>query len=164
MNSGPVIPLESLRFLRRRIAEMHAPVPISAKLVAENIAFGAAVLGAGHVELVDKDAWWFVASNFNWLAAGAAARTEAELFERMLPFPEQGPTAHRAEIYVAVFAAEAYYRVGEAVTWIRGGSSKDALPDAGVTPPWCTTVVGFRLDARTGQTRTRFEGASAGRA
>ena len=163
MNSGPVIPPESLRFLRRRIAEMHAPVPISAKLVAENIAFGAAVLGAGHVEHVNQDAWWFVASNFNWLAAGAAARTEADLFERMLPFPEQGPTAHRAEIYVAVFAAEAYYRVGEAVTWIRGGSTRDALPDAGVTPPWCTTVVGFRLDAHS-TTPTGLQGAPAGRA
>ena len=73
---------------------------IDGKVIAENIAFGAAALGAGHVELVDRDGWWFVASEFNWLRESKAHDKEIELFETMLPFPEQSPTGHRAEIYV----------------------------------------------------------------
>ena len=127
---------------------MHAPVLVNAKLIAENIAFGAGVLGAGHIELVDKDGWWFVASDFNWLAASQdrSNKREIELFEKMLPFPEQGPTGHRAEIYVTVFATNAYFRLGDEVTWIRGAPLPPPLPDAKVTPPWCVNVIGFRLD------------------
>ncbi len=121
---------------------------LDAKLIAENIAFGAAVLGAGHVELVDRDGWWFVASEFNWLDASKAHAAEIDLFRTILPFPEQSPTGHRAEIYVTAFAVEAYFRLGEDVTWIRGerpGPALRDLPDAGVVPPWCRHVLAFRL-------------------
>ena len=119
--------------------------PVDAKLIAENIAFGAAVLGAGHIEMVDRNGWWFVASEFNWLAASKAHGEAMELFEKMLPFPEQSATGHRAEIYVTAFAAQAYFRIGDAVAWVRGEPTAGALPDAGVTPPWCDNVLGFRL-------------------
>ena len=143
---------------------------VAAKTIAENIAFGAAVLGSGHIELVDHEGWWFVASEFNWLAASKAHEREIELFERILPFPEQSPTGHRAEIYVTAFATTAYFRIGNAVTWLRGEPTTDQpttpsnpkhdtsptptsaprpgadppLPDANITPPWCNTVVAFR--------------------
>ena len=83
---------DALEFLRRRIAGMFPGRRIDGKLIAENIAFGAAVLGAGHVELVDRGGWWFVASEFNWLVGSKAHTSEIELFEAMLPFPEQSPT------------------------------------------------------------------------
>ena len=151
--SGPqAIGEDSARFLRRRVRDMLAPARPTGKLIAENIAFGAAVLGAGHVELVEKNGWWFVASDFNWLAASSAHQREGELFERMLPFPEQSSTGHRGEIYVVLFAADAYYRVGEHAVWIRGDRAaalaNAPLPDAGVTPPWCATVIGFQMPAR----------------
>jgi len=126
---------------------MLGDVRIDAKLIAENIAFGAAVLGAGHIELVDRGGWWFVASEFNWLAASKAHVEAIELFERMLPFPEQSATGHRTEIYVTAFATQAYFRIGDAVTWIRGERASGPLPDAGVTPPWCGHVLAFRLAA-----------------
>lgn len=118
---------------------------IDGKLIAENIAFGAAVLGAGHVELVDRDGWWFVASEFNWLRGSEAHDEEIELFEAMLPFPEQSPTGHRAEIYVTAFADTAYFRIGDAVTWLRGEAIEGDLPDRAVVPSWCTNVLAFRL-------------------
>lgn len=118
---------------------------VTPKLIAENIAFGAAVLGAGHIELVDSGPWWFVASEFNWLTASRAHDHEIELFEGLLPFPEQSPTGHRAEIYVTAFAEQAYFRIGDRVIWIRGEPVPGELPDAGVTPPWCTNVLAFRL-------------------
>jgi len=136
---------ESLGFLRRRLVRMLPGERIEAKQIAENVAFGAAVLGAGHVELVDDGGWWFVASEFNWLRASRVHAREMELFETILPFPEQSPAGHRAEIYVTAFAATAYFRVGDAVTWIRGSAPDGALPDAGVVPPWCTNVLAFRM-------------------
>ena len=132
-------------FLRRRIAGMFPGRRIDAKLIAENIAFGAAVLGAGHVELVDRGGWWFVASEFNWLAVSRAHDKEVELFETILPFPEQSPTGHRAEIYVTAFADTAYFRIGDAVTWVRGEAADGDLPDRAVVPSWCSNVLAFRL-------------------
>ena len=136
---------EALPFLRRRIVDMLPARRVTAKLIAENIAFGAAVLGAGHIELVDDGPWWFIASEFNWLGASKAAESEVELFERLVPFPEQSPTGHRAEIYVTAFADHAYFRIGDVVTWIRGEPIAGGLPDEGVTPPWCSNVLAFRL-------------------
>ena len=141
----PGISEDAIAFLRRRLKAMLPDARFTAKMIAENVAFGAAVLGSGHIELVDKDGWWFVASEFNWLAASAANASEIELFERILPFPEQAPVGHRAEIYVTAFAAVAYFRIGDAVTWLRGEALSGALPDQGVTPPWCHTVLAFRL-------------------
>ena len=149
--AAPAISEDAIAFLRRRLPAMLPGARLNAKTIAENIAFGAAVLGAGHVELVDREDWWFVASNFNWLAASSAiavrpgSAPELALFEKVQPFPEQSPTGHRAEIYVTAFAANAYYRIGCAVTWIRGDSLPGALPDAGVTPAWCSHVLAFRL-------------------
>ena len=140
---------DAREFLRRRIAGMFPGRRIDGKLIAENIAFGAAVLGAGHVELVDRDGWWFVASEFNWLAGSKAHTREIELFETMLPFPEQSPAGHRAEIYVTAFAEAAYFRIGDAVTWLRGETAAGGLPDVGVVPPWCTNVLAFRLPGVT---------------
>lgn len=135
----------ALPFLRRRIVDMLPTRRVTAKLIAENIAFGAAVLGAGHIELVDDGPWWFIASEFNWLGASKATASGVEPFERLVPFPEQSPTGHRAEIYVTAFADQAYFRIGDAVTWIRGEPIAGGLPDAGVTPPWCVNVLAFRL-------------------
>ena len=150
-NARTAISEASARFLRRRIADTLAPARVTPKLIAENIAFGAAVLGAGHVELVEQGGWWFVASSFNWLAASKAHQRERDLFEKMLPFPEQSATGHRAEIYVALFTSEAYCRVGEKTVWIRGERaarwSDGALPHTRVTPPWCVNVIGFRAGA-----------------
>ena len=136
---------EGLEFLRRRLAGMLPGTRIDARLIAENIAFGAAVLGAGHVELVDHEGWWFVASEFNWLGASKTHHGAIELFHTILPFPEQSPTGHRPEIYVSAFAARAYFRIGDEVTWIRGETVDGALPDAGVVPPWCENVLAFRM-------------------
>ncbi|MYA18544.1 MAG: hypothetical protein F4Z28_18155 [Gammaproteobacteria bacterium] len=141
----PELSPDALEFLRRRVAGMFPGRRIDGKLIAENIAFGAAVLGAGHVELVDRDGWWFVASDFNWLGASRAHESEVELFEAMLPFPEQSPTGHRPEIYVTAFAETAYLRIGDVVSWLQGDAADGDLPDRGVVPPWCTTVLAFRL-------------------
>lgn len=128
--------------------------PISGRTIAENIAFGAAVAGAEHIEMVEQAPWWFLASTTNWMAASETHAEAHELFERIVPFPEQGPTCHHAEVYVTAFATEAYYVINDRITWIRATASERArrqasteadLPHTGITPGWCTTVLAFRI-------------------
>ena len=136
----------TVAFLRRQVEAQFPETTITAKIIAENIAFGAAVAGAGHIELVDEAGWWFVASETNWLASGAHQSVN-ELFERIVPFPEQGPTSHRAEVYVTALARSAYFCVDDATTWIhRGGfeATRD-LPHVGLVPAWCSTILAYRL-------------------
>ena len=141
---------QTVAFLRRRLAEVFDGAP-SGSVIASNIAFGAAVAGAGHIEMVEHDGWWILASEHNWLAEATQGdaqpmtpgrRAAAELFERIVPFPQQGPTSHRAEIQVTAFAEQAYYSIDGAVTWVIGEAT-GAVHD-GVAPPWCGTVLAFR--------------------
>lgn len=131
-------------FVRRRAAQVFGDGPVRPAGLAANIAFGAAVLGATHVELASAGAWQFVASDFDWL--GAAAGGRSRLFERITPFPEQGPGSHRSEIYVSAFARRAYMvREGE-VRWLVGGEdagSGGELPHEDHVPPWCVHVLAF---------------------
>ena len=145
---------ETLAFLRRRLAEIYDGEP-TASVIASNIAFGAAVAGAGHIEMVEHDGWWILASEHNWLRGESSRDDEtksptsrprhaatAELFERIVPFPQQGPTSHRAEIQVTAFAEQAYYSIDGAVTWVIGEAT--GAVHEGVAPPWCSTVLAFR--------------------
>ena len=139
-------------FLRRRAAQV-LDEPVSASALAANIAFGAAVLGAQHIELTHHGAWQFVASEFDWLHApdGEAASLE-RLFERITPFPQQGPGSHRSEIYVTAFARHAYVARHGEVLWVVGGDGlsecggEGGLPHLGHVPPWCIHVLAFSFE------------------
>lgn len=143
MTAARLPPLDAAEhFMRRRAAGLFPGGKVTANALAANIAFGAAVLGATHVELANDGHWWFVASDFDWLARpdGAAAG----LFERMTPFPEQGPTSHRSEVYVPAFAACAYTVRDDDVQWLAGdGRDAARLPHEGRLPPWCINVLAF---------------------
>ena len=145
---------QTLAFLRRRLARVFDGEP-TGSVIASNIAFGAAVAGAGHIEMVEHDGWWILASEHNWLRGESVRKgetrspatrprheAEAELFERIVPFPQQGPTSHRAEIQVTAFAEQAYYSIDGAVTWVIGEAT-GAVHES-VAPPWCRTVLAFR--------------------
>lgn len=150
---------QAVAFLKRRLAEVFDGEP-TGSMIASNIAFGAAVAGSGHIEMVKHEGWWILASEHNWLrgkAEGAdlgegevpASQPRhdkvAELFERIVPFPQQGPTSHRAEIQVTAFAEQAYYSIDGAVTWVIGKAT--GAVHEGVAPPWCGTVLAFRTGA-----------------
>ena len=145
---------QTVAFLRRRLARVFDGEP-TGSVIASNIAFGAAVAGAGHIEMVEHDEWWILASEHNWLRGESVRKgetrspatrprheAEAELFERIVPFPQQGPTSHRAEIQVTAFAEQAYYSIDGAVTWVIGEAT-GAVHES-VAPPWCRTVLAFR--------------------
>ncbi len=98
---------QTVAFLRRRLAEVAGGEP-TGSVIASNIAFGAAVAGSGHIEMVQHNGWWILASEHNWLrgqgdaalrdAAGTLASRPrhgkvAELFERIVPFRNRAPRA-----------------------------------------------------------------------
>jgi len=148
-------------FVRRRAAQVFLGKPVSASALAANIAFGAAVLGAKHIELTHNGPWQFVASDFDWLRPPDGEQASvARLFERITPFPQQGPGSHRNEIYVAAFARHAYVARGGEVLWVVGGDGigrvggdalsdgggESGLPHMGHVPPWCGHVLAFSFE------------------
>lgn len=142
--TGALPPLDATKhFMRRRAAELFPGGRVTPNALAANIAFGAAVLGARHVELTNDGDWWFVASDFDWLAQPNG--DSSGLFERLTPFPEQGPGSHRSEVYVTAFAACAYTMRNDNVRWLAGDGAHHAarLPHEGRLPPWCTHLLAF---------------------
>ena len=138
--------MDSMEFVRRRASTMFADGEVTPNALAANIAFGAAVLGAGHVELTNEGDWWFVASEFDWLRVPSDHYADrSELFRRLVAFPEQSPGSHRSEIYVGAFARRAYVVQDGEVCWIKGPRPPE-LPHEGSVPPWCVNLLAFNFD------------------
>lgn len=139
---------ESLYFLRNRKDEIFPGGSPSGSVLVSNIAFGAAALGVGHVEIKDHEDWWFVASETNWLALATKSSTPiSSLFERLLPFPELGPSSHHPEVFVATFGDRIYLDLDGEHLHIQGKALALPLPHIGVIPPWCKYVLGFTIDS-----------------
>ena len=135
-----------LEFLANRRDELFPDGVVSGSVLVSNVAFGAAALGVGHVEIKDHLDWWFVASESNWLMQGLPAEHSVlRLFEEVIPFPELSPTSYRPEIDVTVFAQQAYLDLDGEVTYLFGECPLANLPHRGVVPGWCRYVLGFKL-------------------
>ena len=74
-----------IKFIRRRKNEIFDGGLPNGQVIASNIAFGAAVLGASHIELKNQNNWWFVASQFNWLKSNEHNHDINSLFNRLIP-------------------------------------------------------------------------------
>ena len=119
---------------------------VDGQVLVSNIAFAAAAIGSGHVELVDQDDWWFVASEFDWMKPKPSLfQSPSELFERFIPCPELGPSSVRPEIYIAPYCERAYIDRDGAFQCVLGRHIPTPRPHVGVTPPWCTFVLGFEV-------------------
>lgn len=135
-----------LEFLRAHNEDLFPDGIVDGSVLVTNIAFGAAALGAGHVEIKDEQDWWYVASESNWLTRGLPDDHGAEyLFREVVPFPELSPTSYRPEIFVSVFAEQAYLELNGEYKQLLGEVIAEPLPHVGVIPPWCTYVLAFRL-------------------
>ncbi|MCY4657333.1 MAG: hypothetical protein OXC80_11035 [Gammaproteobacteria bacterium] len=134
------------RFLLNRKAELFPDGVVSGSVLVTNIAFGAAALGAGHVEIKNENSWWFAASESNWLAKGLTDdHSEETLFLQALDFPELSSQSIRPEIYVSTFADRAYLDLDGRFIHLFGEEPTNPLPHIDVTPPWCSYVLGFQL-------------------
>lgn len=137
-----------IEFLRARKDELFPNGTIDGSVLVTNIAFGAAALGAGHVEIKDEGGWWYVASELNWLTRGLPDNCAAEyLFREVVPFPELSPNSYRPEIFVSVFADQAYFELDGQFKQLLGEPPPEPLPHIGVVPPWCSYVLAFKFDS-----------------
>ena len=138
---------EAIKFVRRRSRELFAGEASKGRVIASNIAFAAAVLGAEHVDINEDTDWWIVASETDWMYPRPPSFNDClELFDRIVPFPEQGPTSHRPEIYAAAYAEHAYVQREGVVTTLVGPPVTPPEPHQSIIPPCCTNVLAFRTD------------------
>lgn len=114
---------------------------VSGSVLMSNIAFGAAALGAGHVEICNSGDWWFAASETNWLECDLSENASVEeLFKTRVRFPKLGPSSYRPELYVGAFAEAIYLDLDGRYISIKG-EIPDTRPHEGVVPPWCIYVL-----------------------
>ena len=136
---------DPLVFIREQSRSMFPDGVVSGSVLMSNIAFGAAALGAGHIEICNAGEWWFTASETNWLKRDLPPDTEVEdLFKSRVKFPKLGPSSYRPELYVGVFAEDIYLHLEGTSIVIKGGIPSPR-PHIRVVPPWCTNVLGCRV-------------------
>ena len=139
---------ETLRFVRQRGPELFPDGVVSGSVLVSNVAFGAAALGCGHMEICDHDDWWFAASESNWLKSNSDRFASVEdLFSKAIEFPELSPNSIRPEIFVGAFAQRIYVELAGNLSCILGKRPNPPLPHQGVVPPWCVYVLAFELNA-----------------
>ncbi len=136
---------DPLVFIREQSREMFPDGIVSGSVLMSNIAFGAAALGAGHVEICNDGDWWFAASEMNWLLRDLPDETEiVDLFKTRVKFPKLGPNSYRPELYVGAFAEDIYVDLDGQYFAIKG-MNPTPYPHIDVVPPWCTFVLGCRV-------------------
>lgn len=118
---------------------------VSGSILMSNIAFGAAALGAGHVEICNSGDWWFAASETNWLERDLPPDVKVEdLFNSRVRFPSLGPNSYRPELYVGAFADDVYLDLA-GQRYVIKGNIPATRPHIRVVPPWCTNILSFRV-------------------
>ena len=133
---------DPMLFIRESVKDIFPEGVVSGSVLLSNIAFGAAALGAGHIEICDANGWWFAASETNWLEKHLPKDTQVkDLFLSPVPFPQLSPTSFRPEIYVAAFANRIYLDLNGKTQAIKNTLPANPLPHLGVVPPWCHYVL-----------------------
>ncbi len=136
---------DPLVFLREQSLAMFPERQVSGSVLMSNVAFGAAALGSGHVEICNNGNWWFIASETNWLERDLPSGCGVtDLFRSRVKFPQLGPNSYRPELYVGVYAEDVYVELNGRFVAIKGNEA-DARLHVGVVPPWCIYVLGCQI-------------------
>ena len=137
---------DPLLFIREQSKSMFPDGKVSGSVLMSNIAFGAAALGAGHVEICNAENWWFAASETNWLARDLPMDTTVEeLFSSRIKFPSLGPNSYRPELYVGAYGRTVYLSLASKTKAVKG-KLPSKLPHLDVVPPWCIYVLGCLIE------------------
>lgn len=138
---------DPLLFIREQSKSMFPDGKVSGSVLMSNIAFGAAALGAGHVEICNHENWWFAASETNWLERGLPMDTNVDaLFSTRIEFPKLGPNSFRPELYIGAFSQSVYLDLAGQTILIKGNLPTQ-LPHDGIVPPWCVFVLGCLIES-----------------
>lgn len=100
-------------------------------------------LGRGDCRIVQRDGWWGVTSDVDWLAHELPV---SDLFERVVPAPAHGEHSMRAEILVNAFAQDVVALSGGELTDIKGRAPERDLLDLILGDASTTGMLAFRLD------------------
>jgi hypothetical protein len=94
------------------------------------------VLGRGECRIAERDGWWVVSSDVDWLAH--ASVSVERLFTRVVAAPEHGDHSLRAEVVINAFASDVAVWNGDVVV-IKGE------PPASAIWPHGRRALAFRL-------------------
>lgn len=100
-------------------------------------------LGRGECRIVQRDAWWFVVSDVDWLAH--AAISVRQLFDRVVPAPAHGEHSMRAEVLLSTYAEDVFTQSDEEDLQIKGQAPEPALILTARNGDWSRRLIAFRL-------------------
>jgi hypothetical protein len=101
-------------------------------------------LGRGECRIVQRDGWWFVTSDIDWLVHELPLR---ELFQRVVPAPQHGEHSMRAEVLVNAYADDVLAISGGQATEIKGHAPDGPLVQSVIQGSSPCGMIAFRLPA-----------------
>jgi len=109
MSSPEIRILDDAVAVVRRRPSMYLKAGVTAVNLAEALAHDARLLGARQVTVERHDDWTIVGADIDWLRERGAHPHDlapADLFRRIVPFPEDGANSMRHEVLATAFATE----------------------------------------------------------
>jgi hypothetical protein len=101
--------LPTEEFLRKHQEMYFGSGGANPRTIASAIAEGALLLGATAIQIQEKNGWWYVCANMDWLEISTAkGMTSETIFNKTWAFPERCANCVRAEIMARVFSAATF--------------------------------------------------------
>lgn len=99
-------------------------------------------LGRGECRIVQRDRWWFVSSDVDWLAHDLSLR---ELFQRVVTAQDHGEHSMRAEVLIHGYARDVLAISRGEECLIAGTKPEQHLIEATLHGNWARALIAFRL-------------------
>lgn len=116
--------------------------------IAASIAEGALILGARRTLVTERDGFWYICADLDWLEVPTVDGVNEELiFRTIWAFPEAGVNWHRSEVFARVFADQTFSVAGNNVHRIKGDllDGEEIVKQAAALGDW-KRVIGFRFN------------------
>lgn len=138
-----ISPVDPIAWVQRSRAQFFPggnvdPTQLLAYILADVVEFG-----GGDCHILQRDSWWFVLSNADWLAHDSIP--VPDLFRQVVPAPAHGEHSLRAEVLSNAFASDVYTARGAQEDVIKGVAPPPHVLASVVAerPGW--RLVAFRL-------------------
>lgn len=99
-------------------------------------------IGGGECRIVQRDGWWFVSSDVDWLVHDLSLR---ELFQRVVAAPQHGEHSMRAEVLVTAYAEDVFAVSRGNENAIKGLAPRRPLLDSVVQNNWTQGLLAFHV-------------------
>jgi hypothetical protein len=118
---------------------------VTAGMLARRVADDARLLGCELVEIDEREDWWLVGADLDWLSLGQHPPSDPlELFRRAWPFLEAGDNSMRCEVLVAAFAQDVFTATACNMQFIQGAAPSFMLRQW-IAGRGSLRVIGFRM-------------------